>query len=39
MNKLNKIGPKMDPWGTPETINLNKLYTPLIRVDCFLPER
>ena len=39
MNKLNKIGPKMDPWGMTETINWDKLYTPLIRVDCCLSER
>ena len=39
MNILNIIGPKIDPCGTPEIINSNNLYVPLIRVDCCLSER
>ena len=39
MNKLNKTDPKMDPWGTPETVNRNRRFIPLMRVDCCLSER
>ena len=33
----NKIGPNIDPCGTPQEISLSEESTPLIEVNCFLP--
>jgi len=33
----NKIGPNIDPCGTPQEISLIEESTPLIEVNCFLP--
>ena len=35
MKMLKRIGPMIDPCGTPDFINWNKLLIPFILTDCF----
>ena len=39
MNVLNKIGPRIDPYGTPETISLNRLRISLFLTHSLRPVR
>ena len=32
---LKRMGPNIEPWGTPDIISLKELYEPFIRTDCF----
>ena len=36
---LNKIGPSIDPWGTPKSISSQELWAWFILVLCFLSEK
>ena len=39
MYALNKSGPRIEPWGTPNNISAQQLKDEFILVLCFLPER
>lgn len=39
MNKLNKAGPKMGPWGTPLLKKTQLLVTPFFLTGCLRPYK